>query len=164
MIDFKTFESIKESEESEVKVHHGGLLRKSPVVKNWDKIGVGKSQVEGLGVWAIEPFVDNEIVEEAPAIILSKNDIAGNKMIDYAFKVDDSVYAIALGSGCLYNHRNQPNVRWHYNPDKQTIVFRATRAIEPGEELFISYGKDYFKTRDISMKGDVNLTNTAKTK
>ena len=164
MIDFKQFLQEAESPSPGVYTERGGLLRKTPVVKKWDKVGVGKSQVEGLGVWALEPIVDNEIIEECPVLIASKEDVADTPMIDYVFKIGDNRYALALGSGSLYNHRNQPNARWHFDEDKQRLVFRAARAIEPGEEIFVSYGKDYFKSRDISMKGELNLTNTAKTK
>ncbi len=161
MMDFKTFENLGEPVKSDIYTHGGGLLRKSPTVKKWDKIGVGKSQVEGLGVWALEPFADNEIIEECPVLIVTKDDVVDTPMMDYVFKISEKQYALALGSGSLYNHRNQPNARWHYDEDKDRIVFRAARGIKPGEEIFISYGKDYFKTRDISMKGDLNSTNTS---
>jgi SET domain-containing protein len=92
--------------------------------------------------------------------LVTKQDVLDTPMMDYVFKINDELYALALGSGSLYNHRNQPNARWHYDEDKQRIVFRAARAIKPGEEIFISYGKDYWKTRDVSMKGDINKTDT----
>ena len=94
-------------------------------------------------------------------LIVTKDDVVDTPMMDYVFKISEKQYALALGNGSLYNHRNQPNARWHYDEDKDRIVFRAARGIKPGEEIFISYGKDYFKTRDISMKGDLNSTNTS---
>jgi SET domain-containing protein len=159
----KTFSQvINEEAESSMYTERGGLLRKTPVVKKWDKIGAGKSQIEGLGVWALEPLVDNETIEECPVIEVPRDQVAGTDLMDYLFKVDENSYVLALGNGSLYNHRNQPNARWHYDEDRKTLVFRATRAINAGEEIFISYGKDYWKTRDISMKGSINLTNTSK--
>ena len=168
MIDFKTFESLvspdKDPVNSAIYTQGGGMLRKTPVVKKYDKIGFGKSQVSETGVYALEPFVDNEVIEQCPVIQLSKDDVVETPMMDYVFKVNDKLYALALGYGSLYNHRNQPNARWHWDDTKQMIVIRAARAIKPGEEIFISYGKDYFKTRDISMKGELNNTNTSGSK
>lgn len=160
-IDFKTFETEVEPQKNELFIYGGGLLRKSPTVKKWNKIGIGKSQVNELGVWAIDNFIDNEIVEVCPVILFDKKDIEGNAMLDYVFKIDDNQYAFALGAGTLYAHRNQSNVRWNYDPVKKSIIFRTSRPIKQGEELFISYGKDYFKSRNTSMKGEVNRTKTS---
>ena len=112
----------------------------------------------------MEPFVDNEVVEECPVVLLKREDVLNTPLIDYVFKLGEDGYALALGSGSLYQHRNQPNVRWHFDESKNALVFRASRPINAGEELFISYGRDFFRSRGVSMKGDVNLTNTAKTK
>jgi SET domain-containing protein len=160
-MDFKSFEEILESD---IFVHGGGLLRKTPTVKKWDKVAVGNSQVDGLGIWAIEPITDNEVIEECPVLIVAKEEIVNTSLIDYAFKLEDNKYALALGNGSLYNHRNQPNARWHYDENKERIVFRASRIIKAGEEIFISYGKDYWKSRDVGMKGELNLTNTSLTR
>lgn len=160
-MDFKSFEQLLESN---IYTQGGGFLRKTPTVKKWDKVAIGKSQIEGMGVWAIEPIADNEIIEECPVLIVTKDEILDTSLIDYAFKIGDNKYALAMGNGSLYNHRNQPNARWHYDEDKDRIVFRAAKGINAGEEIFISYGKDYWKTRDVSMKGKLNSTSTTITK
>lgn len=156
----KIFETLGKNSSADIYTYSGGLLWKSPTVKKWDKVGVGKSQIEGLGVWALEPIIDDETIEETPVLIFDRKDVSDNLLIDYVFKIDEEKYALALGYGSLYNHRNQPNARWHYDKDRNVIVFRATRSIKPGEEIFISYGKDYFNTREINMKGDLNRTKT----
>jgi SET domain-containing protein len=153
-MDFKTFES-------ELYRESGGMLRKSPLARRWEKIAVGKSQIEGTGVWAMEPLVDNEVAEECQVIVLTREDVLNTPLIDYVFKVSDDSYVLALGNGSLYQHRNQPNLRWNYDESRKVLVFRASRPVKAGEELFVSYGRDFFKSRGVSMKGEINLTNTS---
>lgn len=148
--DFYTFEKITENQDSLYR-ESGGTLKKTPIVKKWDKIGAGKS-----GVYAIDDFIDNETIEECPVIITSKAEFIGTALIDHIFKIGEDSYAFALGFGSLYNHRNQSNARWYYDEDKNKIVFKASRPIEKGEEIYISYGKDYWKSRGVNMKGELN--------
>ena len=51
----------------------------------------------------------------------------------------------------MYNHKDDPNAKWTIvNKDQMKIV--ALKHIESGEEIFISYGINYFKSRGITMK------------
>jgi hypothetical protein len=127
-----------------------GTLRKSAAVKQW-KVGVGKSG-DGYGVYTLDDIADNELIEECVAIELPIDDIKGTVLTDYIFKLSNSLYALALGNGSLYNHRNQPNARWEYDNDRKLIKIFSTRAITMGEEIFISYGKEYFNSRQQNMK------------
>jgi SET domain-containing protein len=78
--------------------------------------------------------------------------VKGSVLMDYMFKISSDLYVLALGSGSVYNHRNQPNARWEYDVDKQLLKLSAIRRIEMGEQIFISYGRDYFKSRNKNMK------------
>jgi len=154
----KTFESLggdtkKEPVNSVVYISEPqGKLRRSASVKVWDKIGVGKSSVDAAGVFCVDYIKNGECFEVAPLLVIPKDQITGTVVMDYVFKLDDSLYAIAFGNASLYNHRNQPMADWKINTEKKTISFYALRDIEPGEEIFISYGKSYWKSRDISME------------
>ncbi len=53
--------------------------------------------------------------------------------------------ALMLGYGSLYNHSEKPNVAVEWGA-LETVLFRATRDILAHEELFISYGDDYWQT------------------
>jgi len=128
-----------------------GMLRKSAAVKIWDKIGVGKSG-DGFGVYAIDDIKDNETIEECPVIDMTRDEVKSTVLMDYLFKVSADRYVLALGSGSIYNHRNQPNARWEYDSEKNILKIVATTAIEMGNEIYISFGKDYFKTREQNMK------------
>jgi hypothetical protein len=130
-----------------------GLLRKSAAVKRWEKIGVGKSDT-GYGVFAIDDIRDNEIIEECNVIEVPRDEVKGAVIMDYMFKIGDGLYVLALGCGSLYNHRNQPNAMWTYDAEKKLLVIKSVRPIEMGEQIFISYGRDYFSTRGQNMKAE----------
>jgi hypothetical protein len=72
--------------------------------------------------------------------------------MDYMFKISSDLYVLALGCGSMYNHKNQPNARWEYDADKQLLKLSAIRRIQMGEQIFISFGRDYFKSRNQNMK------------
>ena len=154
MIDFKTFESSEDPKKiyTEFRGEAQGKLRRTAAVRVWDKIGVGISSVDKRGVFCTDYISADEIFEVAPLLIVPASEIRGTEIIDYAFKVDDDTYAIAFGNSSIYNHRNQPSASWKIDVEQKLIYFTALHDIIPGEEIFISYGKAYWNTRDISAK------------
>jgi len=156
-MNFKMFEAINDPQKDPVNApvylnDSQGKLRRTASVKVWDKIGIGFSTIDSRGVFCVDYIKEREIFEIAPIIILSKDQIKGTELMDYAFKVSSTEYAIAFGSASIYNHRNQPMATWKINTEKKTITFTALRDIEPGEEIFISYGKPYWNSREVSAK------------
>lgn len=150
MISFKLFEEDKQPEQVYVKEPQG-MMKKSAAIKQWDKIGVGKSG-DGYGVYTVDDIIDNAVIEECTVIELPSGDVRSTVLMDYLFKINNDLYVLALGYGSVYQHRNQPNARWEYDEEKMILKIIATRAIEQGEEIFISYGKDYYQTREQNMK------------
>ena len=70
------------------------------------------------------------------------------KMIDYVFHgEDESNYLIVLGFGMLYNHSDSPNLTY-YLGGGESVVFQATCPIDQGEELTISYGNEWWVSRE----------------
>jgi hypothetical protein len=156
MIDFRTFEALGTPSKDEpvnnpVYLREpSGKLRRTASVKVWDKVGVGLSGLKERGVFCTDYIKRGECFEIAPIITVQKDEVSGTSIMDYVFKISDSTYAIAFGNASMYNHRNQPMAEWKLDPEKETISFYALRDIEPGEEIFVSYGKTYWKSRDIS--------------
>ena len=155
--NFKTFESLGSSDKNVVNdpvyIHEPqGKLRRSAAVKIWDKVGVGKSTVSDRGMFCVDYIKKDEVFEIAPILIVPAELVKANILIDYAFKISESEYAIAFGYASMYNHRNQPNAEWRLDIEKEVITFTAIRDIEPGEEVFVSYGKAYWNTRDVSAR------------
>jgi SET domain-containing protein len=115
---------------------------KSKLFQN--KIIVRKSSIHGYGVFAEKSVKKGEIVEECYALLTRvEDDILG----DYYFYIRGK-NGLLLGYGSIYNHSEDPNVEYNYIPKHQIMVFKANRPIKKGEELFVSYGDAWFKSRD----------------
>lgn len=164
MIDFTTFESLGSKTDTSTDPVYirepQGRLRRTASVKVWDKIGVGKSSVDQKGVFCVDYIKKDEIFEIAHILIIPAETAKGSILIDYVFKINDDTYAIGFGNASIYNHRNQPMAEWKINQEAQTITYKAIRDIEPGEEVFVSYGKSYWNSRDVSAKSSPDMNKT----
>ena len=85
------------------------------------------------------------MIEECPVIVISKRDykyIAKTKLARYVFcwGKDDSLAALALGFGGLYNHALCPNAEFSKRLSTGEFVFRALNDIKMNEEIRIDYG------------------------
>lgn len=85
-----------------------------------------------------------EVIEEAPVVIISKNEMKHiNKTVlaHYVFVWNEETgeEAIVLGYGMIYNHSFDPNIKFEKNEEKKTMVFTALRDIHKGEELCSNY-------------------------
>lgn len=113
-----------------------------------NKIFVKKSSLHGYGVFAGKTFKKGDLIEECYFVITSGDD---KKFEDYYFDVDGK-YAIFLGFGSIYNHSDDPNADYFiYKKSKMTKI-KAARTIKKGEEIFISYGDEWFKSRGLKAK------------
>jgi len=126
--------------------------------KDWDSyplpqldIQLKESPSRGYGVFATRDFKKDEVIEFCRVLVLDQVDIGpGAKLWDYCHGDSQgrSCYYLMLGYGDIYNHHNRPNIRYQYADENQELL--AVIAISPikaGEEIFASYGKDWFKAR-----------------
>ncbi|MCU7801228.1 MAG: SET domain-containing protein-lysine N-methyltransferase, partial [gamma proteobacterium symbiont of Lucinoma myriamae] len=49
------------------------------------------------------------------------------------------------------NHSSQPNSQFIVSTRWKTVRIEAMREIQPGEEIFIDYGIDYWQAKGITM-------------
>lgn len=109
----------------------------------------------GRGVFAARPFRAGEVVEVCPVIVLATGEGAAGTLADYVFCWgDDGRLAVALGHGSLYNHSATPNAAFDADFDRREVVFRAARAIEAGEQIFIDYEWDDYSAFDPTAVSD----------
>jgi hypothetical protein len=127
-------------------------------------VRLGRSPIDGRGVFAKVDLSAGTVVEVAPVLLLSRadGDHAGS-LARYVFEWDqdddDSAYALALGVGTMFNHRGSPSCRYLRADDDPSIaglageaaapsvddhlapalVFVTCRAVRAGEELTIDY-------------------------
>lgn len=70
-----------------------------------------------------------------------------NILNDYVFRLDDKHSMIAFGFGSLYNHSNNPSIEYKVKNDR--VEYYTIKNIYQDEEIFISYGLDWWKNRGI---------------
>lgn len=119
---------------------------KSKLFQN--KLIVKKSRLHGYGVFAEKNIKKGEKIEEC-YMIISKG---GDKTLeDFYFDVKGK-YGILTGFGIIYNHADEPNADYTLNIKNKLVTIKAQRNIRKGEEIFVSYGEEWFSSRGIKSK------------
>ena len=120
-----------------------------------------RSLVQGFGVFAIRNIKKDEIIEECPVIYVSHH---CPDFYNYGFVcktvTGKSQDLMPLGYGCVYNHSNNPSAFWVFDTDKQLMIFKASRDIATGEEIFIYYSDYWFAMRKIPRRELSNVIAT----
>ena len=132
-----------------------GNLNISKYSKFYRNLRLELTDSKGRGVFAKKSFTKGEVIEVAPVILDSKQ----TAFVDYIFDSAHPDYKsmLVLGYGSIYNHANKPNVKYYLldfdknDPDQSQMfnVYYADRYIEQGEELTISYGTEWWKSRQV---------------
>lgn len=107
------------------------------------KVFVKRSSTHGYGVFADKTFKKGELIEECYIVITRGGD---KGLEDFYFDVNGK-HGIFTGFGILYNHSEDPNADYTYNSRRKLAKIKADRTIKKGEEIFISYGDEWFKDR-----------------
>jgi hypothetical protein len=97
---------------------------------------------KGRGVFAARDFKRGELVEAAPVIVISDEDvdlIDETKLADYYYKWGDAQFAVVLGYGSLYNYSATPNLTFKPDLKHDVMLYRAAKAIPKDQELTINY-------------------------
>ena len=101
----------------------------------------------GRGVFAGHGFEIGEIVEVVPVVLVNESfqDLPTSiqRLVFNWSQLSDSdiPFALAAGFGSLYNHSDQPNLRYKADSQSNTLCFVAEREIQPGEQLTINYNQ-----------------------
>ena len=109
-------------------------------------IRIGETE-HGRGVLAAAEIRQGETIEVCPILELAEGDASG-LLDDYTVSLDGrSGVALLLGYGSLYNHDDEPNAEYVAVAD-DVYEFVALRDIQPGEQVTISYGEEWWRTRE----------------
>ena len=110
----------------------------------------------GYGVFTEEFIPEGTVIEECHYLKAPWSSCQEPPLDDYVFRIEWSEYeeprpgewvAVVMGYGMIYNHSNTPNVSYRRGGERDLFYFYALRDIQPGEQLFISYGEAWWKTR-----------------
>lgn len=109
---------------------------------------VAKSPTHGYGVFAGKNLRKGEKIEECYTII-SKG---GDKTLDDYYFDAKGKYALLTGFGIIYNHDDDPNADYTINMKTRVATITAAKTIRKGEEIFVSYGEEWFSSRGFKPK------------
>src|SRR4051812_19227321 len=114
---------------------------------------VNRSTIHGWGVFAGKDIRKGGIIEECPFLLTAAEEKNPKEIQSYLFSADtDANTVIILGYGSIYNHSSKHTAEYFSDDEKNVIVFTAKRRIKKGEEIFINYGRQYWKARGKSPK------------
>jgi len=122
------------------------------------KIKVGNSKVQGRGVFATEDIKQGELVERCPMVIMAhrmnyhKDPTIWSHMFTNTCPCEECKkhgghFLMVLGYGQIYNHQDDNNAQIKFALKEQYADIIALKDIGKGEEVFVSYGPNYFKNR-----------------
>ncbi len=103
------------------------------------------SDEKGRGVFALRDIAKGEVIEVAPVIPMTHDDIpeSGNAPDGYVLDWDEDdpeeAHGLVLGYIMLYNHSKTPNMDFESDFEHYTITATASRDIQAGEELTWNY-------------------------
>lgn len=126
-----------------------------PVLNSFH-VSVAPSDVHGWGCFAGKDFKEMEIVHEAPGRLIDGHVGA---LEDYVFALHwdeerkDEKSILGLGLASNFNHHDDPNLDYIWEKSerhggKVVGFFFARWPIRRGEELFISYGPEWWEGRN----------------
>lgn len=113
----------------------------------YKNIEVKKSEIHGKGVFAVNDIKKDKVIEICNLIEAKRRKVKGI-FVDYVFRKNRKKTVLALGYGSLYNHSYDPNAIYCINNDMLHII--ASKDIKKNQEIFINYGKKYWKNRKLN--------------
>jgi SET domain-containing protein len=136
----------------------GSILLQCPTVELFEdlnyqspKAGIKISKkLKSRGVFALKNYKKGEVIEVCPCIA-DKTKIFNGVVQDYLFNYDDKTSLIAFGYCSMYNHSDNYNALWKVMSKEKMKVY-ATKNITKGEEIFVSYGENYWNSREPGAK------------
>ena len=103
---------------------------------------------KGRGVFATAPIPSRTVVDTSQCMLFTDanyNEHAKyTPLVEYVFRWrhGGGEWALALGNGSMFNHDRVPNCGWvGKGGDCPRLEYVTLRAVAPGEELTICYGR-----------------------
>lgn len=124
-----------------------------------NKLIVKKSRTHGYGVFAGKTIKEGELIEECYALIMRGKD---KVLEDYYFDAGKGKDAVLTGFGMIYNHAENDNAEYTINAKKNLATFKAIKKIAKGEEIFVSYGDEWFSSRKMKVRHYTSKTKSKK--
>ena len=117
-----------------------------------NKLELKRSKTHGYGVFAGKTFQKGEKIEECYFILTKGGD---QVLDDFYFEAKGKgryKYALLTGFGIIYNHSDEPNADYNINIRNRVTTIKAMKKIKKGDEIFITYGDEWFSSRNKEFK------------
>jgi hypothetical protein len=122
------------------------------------KIRLGYSEIQGRGVFATGDIEEGELIERCPMVPLSWRMKYHHDPVIWKYCFTHScpcprcdehggLFLMVLGYGQIYNHQDANNAKINFDLKNSVADIVALESISKGSEIFVNYGKDYFKNR-----------------
>jgi len=130
--------------------------KEDPMFVQPQKIIVNKSElIGGRGVFATTDISEGELIERCPMVKMGwranyqKDPVIWQYLYSHRCDCNDCknhgpLFYMVLGYGMIYNHQDYPNADWKFDYDKLYADVIANKNIAKDEEIFVSYGNNYF--------------------
>jgi len=130
------------------------------------KIRLGYSNIHFRGVFATEDIKAGELIERCPMVIMGfrmnyhKDPTIWGYMFTHSCPCEECKkhgghFLLVMGWGQIYNHQDDNNAAISFDLKNQLADIKALRNIAKGDEIFVSYGPEYFKNRKmVNAAGD----------
>lgn len=123
-------------------------------------LGVKRSGLKGLGVFALADIASGDDIEFCHAIVMAHRMkyVSDPQLKRYTYwancpcqecKNHGSQAVLPLGYGCIYNSadsQDEANAEFRVNAQHGFIVFRARKHINAGDEILTWWGQGYYDT------------------
>lgn len=122
-------------------------------VSPFNTLQIKKSPIGGNGVYALRDIKAGEILEFSPYIEDKLEKFTGvvrNYIFSKPGDTNDKKAVLVFGYSSMYNHADVPSADWKIEKDGMKIT--ANKNINKGDEIFISYGSNYWNTRTLEKK------------
>jgi hypothetical protein len=124
------------------------------------KIILKQSLIHGVGVFATQDIVTDEIIERCPMIPLAFRSRYHTDPQIYRYLYTQPlcpcqecqkhglILHMVLGYGMIYNHQDNPSAVWKFNWKDSYAEVIANQDIKADQEIYVNYGPNYFKDRE----------------
>ena len=105
----------------------------------------------GNGMFALRNFSVGVTVEICPYLTGTLDEFKG-EIIDYYIQhhTKENSVILPLGYCAMYNHSPNPNLELVQNNDEDNLKAIVIRNIRKGDELFITYGDEWWASRELN--------------
>ncbi len=116
---------------------------------------VRKTENKGWGIFALRDFAVDELIESAPVIIMSAEEMIllnDTKLHDYIFHWEGGTCCMAMGYVPVFNHAAPSNCEYYQDYTEGIIEVKTVKGVKIGEELTINYNGDSTTQKEVWFK------------